>query len=364
MSGIYDYLDKYGNKTFDEVDYTEIDNIIFTQISYLDFKDIIYNNETKIRLLVVADTFIKNKKNHINNKRLNMLRTIKNMSRYKNLLLSNYVYKLTTDEQFGALTIDINDNLRCVVFEGTDETIVGWKEDFAISYLPLIPAGYDAIKYLNKVSKNAKKIIVTGHSKGGYLAIISAMYSNLLTKSKLEYIYSLDGPGIKITELKSLKFNSIRNKYIKIIPKCSIIGTLFYNPKSEVCDSKAFGISAHSVFTWIINDTKFKRDNLTKFSSDLDNNLTTWIESYSKDEIKYFCNYIFNIFDKLNIKTIYDLKNIDRSVYIGIILNIKNTEPKFIQMLVELLNIVRLYHKKDIGKYTSFMFDIYNKLVH
>ena len=52
MENIYDYLDKYGNKTFDEVEYTEIDNLVFTQISYLNFNNIVSFNGNILLLLI------------------------------------------------------------------------------------------------------------------------------------------------------------------------------------------------------------------------------------------------------------------------------------------------------------------------
>lgn len=363
MSSIYDYLDKYGKKTFDYFEYTEVDNIIFTQISYLDFRDIVSSGNDQIKLSDAGNRFIHKKYNHVSRKRLNLLKTILTLDRYKDLLLSNYVYKLTDDEQFGALTIDIHDHLRCVVFEGTDNTIVGWKEDFSLAYLPLIPAAGDAIKYLDKVARDSSKIIVTGHSKGGYLAIISAMYSSFSTKRKLKKIYSLDGPGIKKEELESKRFDSIKNKYIKIVPNSSIIGKLFYDIENPIiCDSKVSGILAHSVFFWKLKDNQFKRDKATKFSNDLDNNLTSWIESYSNEDIKYFCNYLFNTLDSIGIKMTYDLKNMDRDTYIKLLKSIENTDSRFRKMLEEFLSIVKSYYVDDMKKTYSIIFDLYHQL--
>ncbi len=364
MSNIYDYLDKYGNKTFDEIEYTEIDNIIFTQILYMNFNDIVSPSEDKINLKEAANIFISKGRKCFIRKAYNLLVAIKDKPRYKNLLLSNYIYKLTEDEQFGAMTIDINDKLRCVVFEGTDNTIIGWKEDFSISYLSLIPAAKDAIKYLKKVSKFNKNIIVTGHSKGGYLAIISAIYSNMFIKYKLKKIYSLDGPGIKKEELISRKFNSIKGKYIKIIPKSSIVGKLFYDIDDPiVCNTKTMGFVGHSVFYWTLDNDKFKRDKLTKYSIDLDNYFTAWLESYNKEDLEYFSNYIFNLLDNYNIKLTEDIKNINKKNYIDIIDNLRKIDPKFKNMLKDFLYYVKNYYIGDMKRNIPLISNIYDKLV-
>ena len=285
------------------------------------------------------------------------------MPRYKDLLLSNYIYKLTDNQQFGALTIDIDKKLRCVIFEGTDDTMVGWREDFAMAYKDYIPSSYDAIIYLNRVSKKSKNIIVTGHSKGGYLSLVAASNANLLTKLKIKRIYSMDGPGVNKKLIESNKFKSIKNKYIKIIPKCSIIGKLLYDIDNPiVCDTKVVGLIAHSVFTWIIDNDKFKKSKPTKFSTDINNNLTIWIESYSKEELEYFSNYIFDSLDIFNIKTTYDFLHIDSSTNIKILEYLEKTDPKIRKMLLEFLSYIKSYYKNEINNKMSPILDIYSKL--
>lgn len=363
MGNIYDYLDKYGNKTFEELEYTEVDNIVFTQIAYLNLDGIVNNNEDKIRLEDAINIFFKMKRTCFIRRVVSLFKVIKDMPRYKDLLLSNYIYKLTDNEQFGALTIDINKNLRCVVFEGTDDTMIGWREDFAMAYKDYIPSLYDAINYLNKVSKKSKNIIVTGHSKGGYLSLLSAINSNLLTKFKIKKIYSMDGPGIKKELIESNKFKNIKNKYVKIIPKCSIIGKLFYDiDNPNICDTRVVGLIAHSVFTWVIDDNKFKKSKLTKFSTDINNNLTVWIESYSKDEIEYFSNYIFDSLDMFNIKTTYDFIHIDNDTRIKMLKYLEKTDPKIKEMLLEFVSYMKSYYKDEINNKMSLILDIYNKL--
>ena len=364
MSNIYDYLDKYGNKTFEEVGYTEVDNIIFTQISYINFSNIVSKDFDKINLEDAANMFFNEGRKCFLKKASNLLKVIKDKPRYKNLLLSNYIYKLTDDEQFGALTIDINNDLRCVIFEGTDNTIVGWKEDFSIAYLPIIPSVKDATKYLKQVSKKAKNIIITGHSKGGYIALESVMNSNIFIKRKVRKIYSLDGPGVKKEEFYSKKFNSIKNKYVKIIPKCSIIGNLLYDIDNPiVCNAKAVGLIGHSVFYWTVDNNKLKRDTLTKYSIDLDNYFTAWLESYSSIDIEYFSDYIFNMFDKYNIVLTRDIITINKKNYIHIINDIKNSDPKFKKMLKEFLYYIKNYYLTDIKNNIPIISTIYDKLV-
>ena len=104
---------------------------------------------------------------------IRLFREIRNYKRYNSLLLHNYEKIVNENEQFGVVCIDITDDLMYVSFEGTDEAVIGWKEDFLFAYKFPTPSQDDAIMYLEKVVgfKN-KNVIVGGHSKGGNLALI------------------------------------------------------------------------------------------------------------------------------------------------------------------------------------------------
>lgn len=353
MNDISKYIDKYGNKTFQEVEFTEIDNLIFSQIPYINFLNIISNENEKITLLLASNKILDDKNKHINLARRNLLKKIKDKKRYKDILLSNYIYKLTNEEQFGAITIDINEDLRCISYEGTDNTLTGWKEDFEFSYKFPVPAQKDAISYLNKVGKKATKIILTGHSKGGNLALVAGMYSRFYIKNKIIKIYSNDGPGLRKEELNSLNYKSIKNRYVKIIPKYSIFGLLFNDLKNErVVYCNAIGILAHSVFTWKINDKNLIDVPLSKFSSNLDQNFTKWLSQFNYKNREIFSNYLFEILTKNNIKTINDFIKIKPTDFQRILKEIE-VDPKFKKSLMEFLTFLKTYYVGDINKKTD-----------
>ena len=45
MKDIFDYIEKYGDKSFEEKKFNEIDNVIFSQIVYNDFGSIVEEDE-------------------------------------------------------------------------------------------------------------------------------------------------------------------------------------------------------------------------------------------------------------------------------------------------------------------------------
>ncbi len=79
---------------------------------------------------------------------------------------------------------------------GTDDTIVGWKEDFNMSYQHPIPAQIQAVSYIDEVAaQTKKKIRIGGHSKGGNLAVYGAARCKSKFKKRIINIYNNDGPG-------------------------------------------------------------------------------------------------------------------------------------------------------------------------
>lgn len=362
MNDIIKYIDKYGDKSFEEEKFNIIDNVIFSQISYADFTDIVSNDETKISLQEAVNIFLNKKTKFLNHRRKNLLREIKDTNRYKNLMLSNYMYKLTEDEQFGAIAIDINEKLRCISYEGTDLTIVGWKEDFAMSYSFPIPAQKDAIDYLNKVGKRSKKIILTGHSKGGNLALVSGIYSNFIIKRKIIKIYSNDGPGLRQEEINSYRFKNIKNKYIKIVPKYSFFGLLLNNIDNKiVVDCNEKGLFSHSVFSWKIKDKEFIESKLSNSSIEFENKFSNWLKKYNYEQRKIFSNYIFSILENNNIQTTKELNKMDQNKLKNMFVNIKNIDPITKEMLSEFVLFIKNYYFNDLKQKTKKILNNENK---
>ena len=81
------------------------------------------------------------------------------------------------------ITIIMPDNTIYISYRGTDTSLVGWKEDFNMSFMKDIPAQKEALDYLNKIGEKYRdKLIVGGHSKGGNVSI----YASMKCKSKIK----------------------------------------------------------------------------------------------------------------------------------------------------------------------------------
>ena len=116
------YIDKYGVYSFDEVPFNEVDNVVFANLSYLNLDSYVSKNRFNPKKLeIVANAFFKNYSKKDRNiyavrKAIKLFRAIKNMRRYKDLLLYNYMYESGENEQFSAFTIEINRRLVYVSF--------------------------------------------------------------------------------------------------------------------------------------------------------------------------------------------------------------------------------------------------------
>lgn len=73
---------------------------------------------------------------------------------------------LDQQTQFAALTFRLPDGTLYLAFRGTDDTLVGWKECFAMSYAFPVPAQALAQDYLVQAAQRPRRLRVGGHSKG------------------------------------------------------------------------------------------------------------------------------------------------------------------------------------------------------
>lgn len=344
---LFSFIDKYGCYTFDEFSFTEIDNVILSMLSYLELSGIVSRNRyNPKKLSVVGEEYFKkyNKKEKkvLSIKRaIQILRDIKSTRRYGNLLLYNYLYESSEDNQFGALTIELNKKLVFVSFEGTDHLISGWKEDFMMSYMFPVLSQKRAIDYVNRnFLFRRKKIILGGHSKGGNLALVAGMYANFLVKDKIISIYNNDGPGLLEEQYNSNHYKSIESRLTHIVPNYSIFGLLLcHGSNIEVVRSFRRSIFSHDATTWVVKDNKFERSDLSLFSKKLDEEIDKWIYAYTLEERKSFVISVFNIFDKVGIHSLVDVINNKRLV-LKVISETREIDEKTANMLKEFFKLI------------------------
>ena len=206
MFRLEDYLEYYKEVSLNEIPINDLDLAFFTTLSYLPINE--FNNEKKLNTIIKESNEIKDPKlfNGTAGYGIKLLNIIKDSKRYKDLVFSNFVNIVNSQTQFGAIKIKFDKNT-IVSFKGTDNSLIGWKEDFRLSIMYPVYTQAMAKKYLeDNITMFDNNIYVIGHSKGGNLAISSSMEVKDKIFKKINRIVNFDGPGLLDKEFKSDKF--------------------------------------------------------------------------------------------------------------------------------------------------------------
>lgn len=312
---LLDYIKKNGNKSFNDLCFNEIDNAILCQITYVSFENVININKpytieelSKLYFSMYTDKDIKKDKSLIARSPL-VLRLMAKYKRYKNIVMHHFVYSSSeiSSHQFAAMQFDLDDDTTYVSFRGTDDQILGWKEDFQMAYKK-IPGYKYARKYINRYCRKNKKYRVGGHSKGGALAIYGSVNCFSFRRKNIIEVYSNDGPGIR-KELIKDKMKLIEDKYIKIVPENDLFGVIFDDDnKHSVVKSSAIGPYQHDMLSWLIKGNEFvKAKALSSNSKKLRKNFNDYINNVPKDELISITNSLFDFLKDINITKVSDL---------------------------------------------------------
>lgn len=309
MSNLLDYIAWRGDLTFEQDPFNSIDALILSCLSYVNFDKIVSPKaQGKITIEKASEKFfsLHSEEELAQDKSFikfapSMLRALGQSERFKTAYLSNYVddTDISREIQFAAVEIDTSDGGVFISFRGTDDTIIGWKEDFNLSYMT-VPAESEAALYLQKVMKGRlDKIRLGGHSKGGHLAVYAALAANSDLTSRIESIYNFDGPGFNHEAMESEQFKTIRPKITKIIPEGSIVGRLLENTVEPiVVKSTELGILQHDPLSWQMEGKQFETCMSTDMISDLfDETMSGWLGEMTFEDRKVFVDELFSVFE-------------------------------------------------------------------
>lgn len=311
MANIFDYME-WRDISLKQVEFNEIDNLILARLSYFPFDGIV---EGKITLKEAYEKYKKigTTERILQKEDIDLFPILANSKRFGNIILTNYINNLDPiqEKQFSCITILLPDNTIYVSYRGTDNTIIGWKEDFNMSFSDLIPAQIDAANYLKEVAKQNKgKIRVGGHSKGGNLAVYAAAFCGIRIQNRIINVYNNDGPGFSDKVIVSEEYKKILNKVHTYIPQTSIIGRLLnHEEKTTILKSTETGIMQHDLYSWQVLGDKFVKDELTNSSEFIDKTITDWLKEVSSEQRGKFIDTFFEILKETNVETLSEISN-------------------------------------------------------
>ena len=262
MSNILDYIKWRGDLTIQNDPFNEIDSLILSRFSYLPFDGIIEENEV-VTIKELNERFQKQDKNNIN-----------------------------------------------ILWD--DNTIVGWKEDFNMGFKSHVGAQIDSVKYLEEIADKYPKnnIRIGGHSKGGNLAVYSAVFATEKTKNRIIKIYNNDGPGFDDEISESDNYKEMITKVNTYIPQESIFGMLLnHKEKYIVVRSTQKGVMQHDVYSWQLLGKNFEcLKEVTNGSKFIDKSIKDWFKQIDIKQREQMIDIIFEVINSTQMDTMSDIK--------------------------------------------------------
>ena len=347
MSTIFDYLDYVAYDSIYDRPFKELDILALTELTYLPFDRIVPQGDTtniEVRLSDAAELVDRTTDFIVTDQHLQLVDVLATSKRFKNLKLLNYVdeYDPDVQKQFAAMIYRLTMAVYLVVFRGTDDTLIGWKEDFHMTYMDHVPSQRRAASYLQHVMKEFPRgrFMVAGHSKGGNLAAYACSYLPDHLIERVDAIYCYDAPGLNKAIIETEGYQRIAHLVHRFVPQGSIVGMMLEVPEpATIVKSRAFGgFAQHDAFTWIVEKDGFVTlDQTSPDSQQTDETLKQWVRETSADERKKFFDTFFGIFLDAGIISINDLMNLKNFSKIKeIFQNAQDLDPTEREMLERL----------------------------
>lgn len=363
MGTIIDYLKEYGDCSFKDMPMNDVDSLVLCQFSYLKFDGLVPEVRTKEHFVALeevarhadfeklfADTRFE-KENRA------LFAAMMAGRRYRTLKMGNYINVIEKEweTQFSAVTFLLENNNVYVAFRGTDETIVGWKEDFNMAYLSPVPCQAYSVKYLNMVADEIHSpLIVGGHSKGGNLAVYSAMNCRPHVKKLIRKIYSMDGPGFRPEALKEGGYEAVAGRVVKILPHSSLVGMIFEKDmRYEVVESTTFGLLQHDPYTWLVEGRHFvKVNDICESRKFVNSTVNEWILSLDETQLRTFVDTLYQVVSASEAEDLIEFTADWKKSMNGIVTALREVDEETGKMLKEvvksLFEIATLHMKEEV----------------
>ena len=317
MAGIFDYLKWRGDLSFLAVPFCDADRLILAELAYIDLGatdptplEELCHKALKRQTVIMESGSSHTLLHHKQDEKL--MRELIKSPRFCeiNIGYCESRYSKRREEQFAAMTAFLPSGEAVVIFRGTDWTLVGWKEDFNLTYCDELPAQRSAVEYLTKIAGiHDGDIHVTGHSKGGNLSVYASAFVPELVSERIINVTSLDGPGFGEHVMNSPEYARIKDRVQTYMPGASIVGAILSRTgKFSVIKSRSRGFTQHIPYNWEIMGGNFvtdaQRDGTIQIAETA---LNDWISGLAPDERKKFVNTVWSVFANVGVEAVGDL---------------------------------------------------------
>lgn len=340
-TNIIGYIRRYGDRDFWQMPFNEVDSLVLSTLVYADlsitpFGKIESFNCTVAELGRLVDT---QKLAHLIwnvVRREELLKAVAKSRRFGDLRMKYYVNDINDkkQKQLVAVTFELDTPdgmVNYLAFQGTDDTLAGWKEDFNMSYSRSVPAQRSALDYLKYVAHRDKNsLILGGHSKGGNLATYAALKASALIKRRIVAVYDHDGPGFLPGTFHKWDIEMMKKKVHKTTPQTAFVGLLMENPVAnpKVVASDGLSIWQHDPLSWQVKGQHFQRANRNWTSGFLSRSASRWIRSLSAADRRKFIDDCYDIILATGVQTMPEFKHYFRWHLPTLIKMVNTSDPE------------------------------------
>ena len=319
MAHLIDYLEKVENLTFDQEPLNILDKVCINEIGYLTYEK--WLTASDLKKPINLHDFAEGKELNpdysfmVTKERVELAEAMVRSRRFASLSLSNYrsVLDKEVEKQFAAMIFSLSElDYHQLVFRGTDDSVIGWKEDFQLTYSREIPAHRSAMTFLEDHLPNLSgRITVSGHSKGGNLALYSAVQSSTSLREKIAELLLLDSPGLMKSLLEKPSYQELKARMTVIRPQDSVVGVMLYwDRPAQLVAAEGIGFAQHNALTWevdlVANDFVYE-DQPTELSQRLEETFQEWIETLPNQQLKQVCDLVFDTILDSGIESLDDI---------------------------------------------------------
>ena len=325
MGDILSYIDEFGGFTFVEKPLCEADGLILAHLSYYVYDEIVPGINDNLPPVYLYDLpkymkeeeFISVKWELEKNREL--FKRVAASRRYRNVRLNYFVNEIDLEEdvQFCAVTFLLGNGDIYISFRGTDDELIGWKEDFYMAYRTPVGSQIRSVNYVNKIAeiflkKRNAQFYFGGHSKGGNLAVYAAMQCDRKLRHRILKIYNFDGPGFRPEFMEELDYENIKEKVVKFVPDESFIGLLMeQNNDYILIKSTKIGMAQHIALTWYVEGDSFLRSECNQHKrKDLYAEINNWILAMDREKVGEFLDNLFSLIEITEARTLSELKGV------------------------------------------------------
>ena len=304
MANMLDYISWRGDIPFSQVPLNSVDTLIFSTLAYTQFGNLIPDDPFRpVFLYEAVERFFawQDREKRVRDKRdLELLLAAAESKRFRNVGLCFYRDEFIPEEetQFAAMTFLLDDGTAFLAYRGTDYSLVGWKEDFNMSFQDTIPAQRKALAYAREFAEIFPGVMsFGGHSKGGNLAVFAASKCEADARSRIESVYNLDGPGFREYLMGDAGYLELVPRIRTYIPQSSIIGMLLEHEEPyTVIRSSQISLMQHEPYSWEIMAGCFvEAEQMSPDVRFLDATLKHWLAGMTVQERNEFVDTVYEL---------------------------------------------------------------------